>query len=842
VTPHFFTIFRWHVLRYTARHKLLGALNVLSVALGIAVYLAIQVANHSANESFAAGVDLVAGKAHLEVRGEIDETQWPEIAHTPGVKAATAIVEGVATLPDLPGEYLRLVGVDVLTSAPFSTFHHDERLARFDLDQWLARPGCIALTTEFAARHGLKTGSKLRALINATVHDLEVVALIDTRDSPAGAQPRFATIDLGWAQELFGTQGRLSSIQLLLDDPRRAPEIAEALRGRLPASLQVDPPRQRSFQMQTMLAAFRLNLTALSLVSLLVGAFLIYNTISASVARRRVELGILRALGTTRWEVRALFLGEAMVFGVAGIVLGSLGGVLLARVTVQAVERTISSLYLLLSIDRQFLSPWQFLSAAALGVAAVFAGAWFPADEAARVDPVSALSAGAHAERSETRRWRWRWIAGLSLVLAVVAGVLALRTGPAMLAFVAAFFTLAGFAALAPETTIRLGAFSSRFARLAADRLRRSVHRHAVTVAALATAIAMTVGLAAMIHSFRDTVDRWIGQSVVADLYVAPASNEVVGLAATVPSPVIEWLRQQPGVSSVDTFREVRASIGSQSALLAIVDGRNRRNLDFGTRDGEAIVQRVMKGDAVAVTESFERKFHLGTGDRVPLSTAHGVVEFPIAGVYRDYTRDQGAVFLTRELFARHWVDGGPNSLAVYLDPDADPAHLAEAFTAKFGAAGEFVVYSNRTLRQRILRIFDQTFAVTEVLRVIALAVALLGVALSATTLVAERQRETGILRAIGASAGQIRRLFMAEAALLGGIACVLGLPAGIALALVLTWVVNPAFFGWTIHFSLPWGALASTVLWIVPASALAAWWPARRAASANLSESIREE
>ena len=842
MTPHFFTIFRWHVLRYTARHKLLGALNVLSVALGIAVYLSIQVANHSANESFSAGVDLVAGKAHLEVRGEINETLWPEVARTPGVKAATAIVEGVATLPDLPGEYLRLVGVDVLTSAPFSTFQIDERATRLDLGQWLGRPGCIALTTEFAARHGLKVGSKLRALINAAIYELEVVALIDTRDSPAGAQPRFATIDLGWAQELFGTQGRLSSVQILLEEPRRAPEIASALQARLPGSLQVAPPRQRSFQMQTMLAAFRLNLTALSLVSLLVGAFLIYNTISASVARRRVELGILRALGTTRWEVRALFLGEALVFGVVGIVLGSVGGVLLARITVQAVEKTISSLYLLLSIDRQFLSPWQFFSAAALGVAAVISGAWFPADEAARIDPVAALSTGAHAERSEARRWRWRWLAATSLALALVAGVLALRTGPAMLAFVAAFFTLAGFAALAPEATSRLGAASSRFARLTADRLCRSVHRHAVTVAALATAIAMTVGLAAMIYSFRETVDRWIGQSVVADLYIAPASNEVVGLAATVPGPVIEWLRRQAGVSSVDTFREVRANIGAQSALLAVVDGQYRRNLDFGSRDGEAIMRRVMKGEAVAVTESFERKFHLGAGDRVPISTPRGVVEFPIAGVYRDYTRDQGAVFLTRELFARHWSDGGPNSLAVYLDPQADPARLVEAFTAKFGTAGEFVVYSNRTLRQRILHIFDQTFAVTEVLRVIALAVALLGVALSATTLVAERQRETGILRAIGASTGQIRRLFMTEAALLGAIACVLGLPAGIALALVLTWVVNPAFFGWTIHFTLPWGALISTVLWIVPASALAAWWPARRASRANLSESIREE
>ncbi|MEQ1862691.1 MAG: FtsX-like permease family protein, partial [Chthoniobacteraceae bacterium] len=730
---NFATIFRWHVLRYTARHKLLAALNVLSVALGIAVYLAIQIANHSSNESFAAGVDLVAGKAHLEVRGDIDETLWPRLAQAPGVKAATAVVEGVATLPDLPGEYLRLVGVDIFTSTPFSTFRVDGRL---DLDRWLGQRGSVALTTEFAARHALVVGSKLRASIDATTHELEVVALIDTRDSPAGAQPRFATMDLGWAQELFGTQGRLSSIQLLLDEPRDAPQIAASLA--LPPGLRAEPPRQRSFQMQTMLAAFRMNLTALSLVSLLVGAFLIYNTISASVARRRVELGILRALGATRWEVRALFLGEALIFGVAGIVIGSFAGIALASVTVQAVERTVSSLYLLTSIDRQFLSPWQFVTSAALGIAAVLAGAWIPADEAARIDPIAALSSGAHAERSERSRWRWSWIAAACLALALIFSALGLRTGPPLLAFVGAFFTLAGFAALAPSATRSLGAAATTVSRLAADRLRRSIHRNAVTVAALSTAIAMTVGLAVMIHSFRRTVDQWMAQSVVADLYIAPASNEVIGLSAAVPAPVIEWLRAQPGVDSVDTFREVRVSIGSQPALLAVIDGRYRGNLDFGTRDAAPIMRRVMRGEAVAVTESFARKFHLGAGDTARLASPGGPVGFPIAGVYRDYTRDQGAIFITRELFARHWPDAGPNSLAVYLQPNADAARVADAFTAKFGATGEFVVYSNRTLRQRILKIFDQTFAVTDVLRVIALAVALLGVALSATTLVAE--------------------------------------------------------------------------------------------------------
>jgi putative ABC transport system permease protein len=174
MTPRFPTLFRWHVLRYLTRHKLLGVLNVLSIALGIAVYLSIQIANHSANESFAAGVDLVAGKAQLEIRGDIDETLWPVVTATPGLKAATASIEGVATLPDLPGEYLRLVGIDIFTSAPFATARIGSTDSRLNLDQWLGQPNSIAITAEFAQRHGLKAGDKIRAAINAVTHELVI--------------------------------------------------------------------------------------------------------------------------------------------------------------------------------------------------------------------------------------------------------------------------------------------------------------------------------------------------------------------------------------------------------------------------------------------------------------------------------------------------------------------------------------------------------------------------------------------------------------------------------------------------------------------------------------------
>jgi putative ABC transport system permease protein len=419
--------------------------------------------------------------------------------------------------------------------------------------------------------------------------------------------------------------------------------------------------------------------------------------------------------------------------------------------------------------------------------------------------------------------------------------------------FVAAFFVLMGFALFSPGGTWLFGkgaahCLSSLVAwRLAADNLWRSTHRNAVTVAALSAAIAMVVGLTVMIFSFRESLDAWINRGIVADLFIGPASNETIGLGASVPQGAIEWLRARKEVASVDTFREqivpVRVRGGeSTPVLLAAVKGEYRRNLQFVGGDAVRKMARVFSGEAIAITEPLARRLRLRDGERLTLLSPRGPVEIEIAGTYADYTRDQGLIMMQRAVFDRYWDEPGVHSLAVYLQPDSSADALADSFRAEFSREGEFAIYSNRALRTRIFTIFEQTFAVTYVLRTVAVLVAIAGIFLSVTTLVAERERETGVLRAIGASRGQITGMFMAEAAMLGTIATVLGLLSGAILAMVLTWVVNPAFFGWTIALQFPWRTLAALPLWIIPATILAAWRPARRAARTLIAQSIREE
>lgn len=842
-------IFRWHVLRYLARHPLLASLNVASVALGVALYLAIQVANHSANRAFEASVDLVAGKAQLEVDapgGDLPDSLVPRIAAQPGIAAATPIVEGFVSLPQFPGEYLNLLGIDIFTNEAFRTFQlTDFGGETFDLQKWLREPRTIALSEQFAREHRLREGDSLRIQLNGSTGSLTVGFIFRTEGEVANADPHFAVMDIGWAQELLARSGTLDSISLRLTKGTSAEKLSAAMKKFLPANVTVAPPARRSAEVEKMLSGFQLNLAAMSLVSLLVGMFLIYNTIEASVVRRRSEIGILRSLGVTRNEIRALFLAEAAALGMIGIGLGMIGGYFLAQILVGTVTETISSLYILLSVRAIVLAPWIWLSAFVLGFSSVLLAAWLPAQQAATSDPVQALHHGGRIERSARLSPGWL-LAGLAILFcAALLSLLALKFGPRWISFGAAFFVLAGFSLLVPEAISRFsrgwkGRAPER--RLASQNLRRALLRNSITVAALAAAVAMTVGVAVMVFSFRETVNDWINQTLVADLFIGPAANEVVGPTSFMPLDAIRFLEKHPAVEAVDTFRHFEVPFRNETISLAVVRGSNRRNLRFLHGGNDSIMRRFYREPCVLVSESFSRHHHLSQGDNLALPTPAGLERFPIAGVYYDYTSDQGTVLLSGKNFLHWWKDNRINSVGVFLRKAASTEKLTEEFRGRFSNRGEFSIYSNRSLRARIFEVFDQTFAVTYVLRSIAVVVAVAGIFLGLTTLVAERSRELGVLRSIGASGGQIRRLLLWESGMIGLLASMVGIASGLCLALVLTGVINRAYFGWTIRLAFPWLSLAWTPLWIIAAAVIAGCIPAWRAGRLNVAEAVRSE
>jgi putative ABC transport system permease protein len=831
-----------HVVRYALRHKALGVINILSVALGVSTFLAVQIANRSATAAFRAGIDVVAGRANIEVRGTLDDRLFPQLQKIQGITAATPLVERVVTLPDWPGEYLHVLGVDPFTNSTFENFKVNKSgKDPFDTDAWFGNPRSLTVAQKFADARHLKRGDSVRVKFGEREVDLVLSSVLEAKDGDA----HFAAMDIGWAQELFGFQGKLTGVLFQISDPNKPEPVRERIRRLVPADAVVQEPGARSGQVEQLLSGFALNLTALSMISLLVGVFLIYNTVTASVVRRRSEVGILRALGASRAKVRWLFLGEAALYGIIGSVAGCVGGVLMSNLLVGAVSKTVTNLYVLTSIDHFYLPFWQIPVVLVAGMGSVLVGAFIPANAGANLPPLRALNMGVLIERSERPRLIWIVLSGGCLLAAFGASELALA-GYRTAGFAAAFLALVGFCCLAPYLTHRFGMWAGRvfryqlLPRLAARNLVRSLYRHAITVAALASALAMLVSVSIMIYSFRKTIDRWLEHRLVADLFVAPAANEIVGFENFIPEDFMKFLRSQPGVELIDTFRYLTVTVNGAPTALAVITGTNRNIPDFIGRRNKEKYEAFQAADNVTISEPLSHRLQVNQGDMVTIATPLGRHSFQVAGVFYDYSRDSGIMLMQRNNFEKIWHDPRINSIALYLRPGTDIDKMIGAIRTGYAHAGDYSVYSNRALREAVVDVFNQTFAVTQILRVIAILVAVIGIALNFTVLVKEREREIGTLRAVGVSRWQVCSLIIWESLLVGVMAVLLGVATGIVLSVVLTEVINKAFFGWTIPLQIPWDQLLWTPIWLLPAAVLASLLPATQALRRNIIDAVR--
>lgn len=834
--------FLQHVVRYAVRHKTLAVINILSIALGVSVYLAVQIANRSAAAGFRAGIDVVAGRANLEVRGTFDDRLFPVLQRVPGVTAATPLVEHLVTLPGWPGEYLHILGVDPFTNSPFENFEVRKSTSEpFDADTWFRNPRAVALAKSFAASHKLGPGDKIRVKFGEKELDLDVSCVLGAKDGDS----HFAAMDIGWAQEIFGLQGKLTGVLLRVSDPGRPGTVAAEIRKVVPPDVTVEQPGDRSRQVEQMLSGFELNLTALSMVSLLVGVFLVYNTVTASVVRRRPEIGVLRALGASRTRIRWLFLGEAACYGIIGTVSGCVGGLLLSNILVAAVSRTVTNLYVLTSIDHFYFPVWQIPVVLSAGIGSALVGAFVPSNAAASLSPLQALNMGILIERSERPRRYWFLLSGASLLTAFGTSESALH-GYRIAGFAAAFFTLIGFCCLSPQVTYWCGICGNRvlrpllLARLAARNLIRSLYRHAITIAALASALAMLVSVSIMIYSFRRAVDRWVDRRLVADLFISPASNEIVGYQDFVSEDLLRYLRAQQFVEMIDTYRNLTVAVNDQPVSLAVVIGTERNIPDFAGGHNAERYRAFRMPDNVAISEPLARRLKLHRGDEVTVATPSGRRSFRVAGVFYDYTRDSGLMTIQRANFDKYWHDSRINSVSVYLRPGTDVHTAIRSMRMGYSGARDYAFDSNRDLRDQVVKVFNQTFAVTQILRLIALVVAVIGIALNVAVLVKEREREIGILRATGVSRQQVLGLIIWESVLIGWIALLLGSVAGVALSIVLTEVINKAFFGWTIPLVIPWSEIFWMPFWLLPAAAVASVLQASQASRRNIVDAIR--
>ena len=850
--------------RHLLRHPWQIGLATLGVALGVAVVVSIDLANASARRAFSLSTETVTGRTTHQIVGGpagLPETVVRRLAvdaRLAGDLPMAPVVEGFGTVPGRPGtgmRVIRILGVDPFAEAPFRPFLNPLPSSRDTaggapaLAPLLTRPRSGVLSTATARELGAHAGGTFPLRIGGAPRRVELAGVLEPGDeSTRRGLADLLLMDVAAAQELLDRPGRLDRIDLIVPQGQEGERLLARVTAALPPEARILRAEARSRSSEEMTRAFRLNLSALSLLALVCGGFLIYNTMTFSVVQRRAQIGLLRALGVTRCEIFALVLAEAAAVAVVGTAAGLGAGILLGRELVRLVTQTINDLYFVLSVRDLALPAWTLAKGAALGCGATLLAAVAPALEATLAPPRAALLRSSLEAR--LRRGLPRTAAlGLALLLLGLA-VLGLSTG-LVAGFAGLFGIILGCALLVPGATVVLmrllrppmGALFGGLGRMSANGVVASLSRTAVALSALVIAVSVTVGIGVMIGSFRSTLVRWLEDSLQDDIY-ASAPSRGGGFASAGLSPeVVRRAAALPGVVAVHTLR--RAEIATRDGpLRLVVLGIDRQRLGGYTLqqgDPEEVWPAFLRGEAVVVSEPFSRRRGVQAGDTLAIPTERGTRSFPVAGVYADFASDYGVILMSEAAWSRFWSDGRLSGFSLALAPGADPDRTIERLRA---AAGDEVLFaqSNRALKKISLEIFDRTFRITTVLRLLAGLVAFLGILSALMALQLERTRELGVMRANGATPGQVWQLVTSQTGLMGLAAGLLSLPVGLALAALMIYVINRRSFGWTIRLEIAPEILLQAVLLALAAALLAGVYPAWRMARTSPAVALREE
>jgi len=817
------------------RRPLFSGLMLAGLALGVAVVTAIDLASQSALRAFEVSTDTVVGRATHQVIGGptgVPEALYRELRAAPGTMQMAPVVEGVVSARDFDERPMRILGVDIFAEAPFRDQLSPGLAFDPDFQQFFTEPGMAIVGDDFAGANQLTPGAELAVQVNDRLETITVLGIVSTLGSSD-----VLLMDIAGAQELLGVSGRLTRIDLVAD-----PESVATLRTQLPSGLRIVASSEQRDTANQLTSAFRLNLTALSLLALVVGFFLVYNTMTFSVLSRRPVLGTLRSLGVTGEQIFAQVVLEAVLVGFLGSFIGILLGVLLAQVALGLVTRTINDFYFLVTVREVTLSTGIAVKAVALGVGAGGLASVIPALEAARVPPVQVL------RRSDIEEGARVWVPRVGLLGLGLGGagsaIFLLSDQSLTLTFVGILVIVLGLALMVPFATqvfMRLlRPLSSRIHwRLAVRGLGRQLSRVGIAIAALMVALSVTIGIALMINSFRATVQNWLDITLYSDIYVS--SPAAIGNRPQANlSPSLEArLAQVEGVATVEAIRTVQVQGEKGELDLTAVDPRRVRDAGiYRLANGTAsqVWDRV-RGGAVVISESLE--FRNGTTDTLVLQTDAGEKAFEVVGVFYDYSSDRGTVLMSREVYMENWDDPALSSLGVEALPGASTQELAETIRAELAGTG-LIVHENQQIREEAMRIFDRTFAITQSLRVLAVVVAFIGILSALLALQLDRRREYATLEAIGLAPEGLERLTYLETALMGLSASLLALPTGLLLALILIHVINVRSFGWTIQLAPAVGPFLQAILVGVVASLAAAIYPAFRLRKMTVAQAIR--
>ncbi len=840
------------IVRPMWREPVRMGLTILAVAIGVAVVLAIDLAGSAAAGSFHSSMESLAGRYTLEIvaTGGVLDSIVATVATQPVPLEYSARIEGYATVVESK-ETFPLIGIDMIAEGSrYLRGGHPLKAEKSEPSdegaiEAMEDPASIWVSSSL----NKEQGDKLDLLINDRVETRTVRGVYN--DSTGNEN--VILMDLAGADRALQRSGRVDRILLKIPETADQKEWQKRIAALLPAGVQIRAQGTGTDENRKMLAAFRWNLRLLSYIALVVGAFLIYNTISISVVRRRAEIGIVRALGASRRDVLLAFLGEAAGIGLVGALIGLPVGRLMASGAVKLMGATVNMLYVSSRPGTIALGASAVAIALLIGSGVSIAAALGPAREAMQVAPVDAMARGRRECLSRINKRRDLVVAVLLAGAAALLSRLPAVGGKPVFGYVAAILLIAAAAYAMPPMVHFVVATATGLLRrllgvaglMASRSLAASLGRTSVLVGTLATSVAMMTAVGIMVGSFRQTVVSWMDHQLPADLYLRPAGDEGADRHPTMSLEWTEKIAKLPGVAAVDRLRAYEISYEGMPVTLASMDAQALGPYDksnfFSGRPAREVLAELRGQNNILVSEPFTYKHHVKAGDSIELALRATRERFRIVDVYYDYSSERGTILMDRETLLKYLPDPAPSNVAVFVAAGTKPEQVRrEIFDAAEGH--KILVFSDRDLRSEAVRIFDRTFAITYALEAIAVLVAVMGIAGALLALVIDRRRELGLLRFLGASSGQVRRLILVEAGLLGLLANFAGLVLGYFLSLILVFVINKQSFGWTIRFHWPAAVLCGALTVVYVATVLAGLYPAEVAVKLNPLEVVHEE
>lgn len=834
--------------RYYRKNLLQLVLSIVGIALGVAVVIAIDLANSSAIRGFDLSMETISGKATHQIRGNefISDTLLRFVKNKFQINQAAPVIEKFVKLNVEKPITLTFLGLDPFSEKHFRDYFNNDKIDfQSGLVQLMTNKNSVIINNELAKKYNLKAGDSIPIEIDGKAKKIYLSGIINLSDAnQQKLTENLILADIAVAQDLFEIKNKISRIDIIIDDK----QLSE-IQNSLPIGVSISEADSRSSAGKDMTESFRTNLTAMSLLSIIVGMFLIYNTMTFSVVQRRKYLGLLRSIGVTNKEIFRLILSESIILGLSGTILGIIAGIFLGNFLISLVTKTINDMYFVLQVQDVNISALSLLKGIFLGLIATIFSAIKPAREAANV-PAGVSLIRSIVETNITEKSNKMLIYGL-IFIALGIGFLFLPIKNIYISYVGMIPLMIGFSLITPKFIIimidlMLPIYTKLFGsigKMSARGIKENLSRTTISIAALSIALSAAIGIGTMVSSFRQTVVDWLNYRLNADIYASVPTNVSRFNDGAFPEWVIDSAKTIEGVHQMNIYRELQINHNGKiyHLLASKVQPRNYEKFSETLYNTETVWEKFREEEVLLVSESYAFKNNVGAGDSLTLPTDRGYKTFQIIAVYYDYSSDIGLILMNMEVFRKYFNDKLYSGIGLFVSDSTQIDKVAQELKEKTSNLN-MIVRSNKNLIDTSVEVFDRTFVITNVLQLLAIVVSFIGIFSAMMALQLEKSRQFAILRANGLTPIQLWKHVIYQTGLMGFVSGLLAMPLGLLIAYILINIINTRSFGWSISFYFEFSYLFEAIIVGIFSAILAGIYPAYKMANTAPAISLRNE